>query len=207
MKSRLATHHAWKKRRNGLLMLWRGTLAAVAPSKGVSGDSYLSPFAERNSNRTFGLGLGRVETAEWPLRAATMRIRREANCDLGLKPDQVSPRRKPGSSRLQRRHQRVDAHDVYDAGQVIGQHAFRQPREAISPATFGSVFIRKCVAPMRSRRWRRLRGFASSRCCTPDQRRGWARDRPVARFENRFGYRVHVADAGLKILRPSTYMT
>ena len=70
----------------------------------------------------------------------------------------------------------------------------RGPREP-SGGYFGSVLVRKCVAPMRafivpngcstvSRRWRMACGFASRRCCTASSRcscshRGIRRSGPV----------------------------
>ena len=74
--------------------------------------------------------------------------------------------------RLDRLHEVLDADDVEHARQIVGQYT-----GAISVATFGSVFIKKCVAPIRilivpngcstvSRRVRIASGFLSSLPCT-----------------------------------------
>ena len=71
-----------------------------------------------------------------------------------------------------RRHQRLDADDIHHPREIVGSTC-----SAISVATFGSVFMRRCVAPMRAlsvpkgcsavpRRARMASGFSSSRRCT-----------------------------------------
>ena len=78
----------------------------------------------------------------------------------------------PGVSGRDRSDQRLDADDVQDPCQIVDQ-----TDRAISAATFGSVLVRKCVAPMWafivpngcstvSRRWRMASRFVSRRCCT-----------------------------------------
>ena len=65
--------------------------------------------------------------------------------------------------------ERFDADDVHHSRQVVGKH-----ERAISVATFGRVFVKKCVAPIRafivpngcstvSRRTRMACGLASRR--------------------------------------------
>ena len=49
------------------------------------------------------------------------------------------------SQAANRSHQRLGPDDVHDPCQIIGQD-----RKAISAATFGSVLVTKCVAPMRA---------------------------------------------------------
>ncbi len=73
---------------------------------------------------------------------------------------------------LQRRQERLDAHDVHHSGEIVGEDVQRHFRG--NPRR---VFIKKCVAPIRafivpngcstvSRRWRIFSRCSSSRRCT-----------------------------------------
>ena len=77
------------------------------------------------------------------------------------------------SSSPDRREERFDTDDVHHAREVVGEHVQRH----LGHHFLGSVFIRKCVAPIRifrvpngcstvSRRVRIASGFLSRRACT-----------------------------------------